>query len=205
MNNCVVYVHGKGGNIAESEHYKKLFADHDIIGLGYQSSLPWKAGKEIRLAVERLKERYENIVLVANSIGAYFSLHAHIDNLLEEAYFISPIVDMENLIKGLMARVNVTEKELREKKVISTPFGEDLSWEYLCFVRNNPIAWSAPTHVLYGSEDTITSYAKIRDFCEKFGATLTVMDGGEHWFHTDKQMAFLDEWIDNARRKKWVG
>ena len=26
-------------------------------------------------------------------------------------------------------------------------------------------------------------------------ATLTVMEGGEHWFHTEEQMAFLDNWI----------
>ena len=26
-------------------------------------------------------------------------------------------------------------------------------------------------------------------------ATLTVMKGGEHWFHTEEEMKFLDEWI----------
>ena len=25
--------------------------------------------------------------------------------------------------------------------------------------------------------------------------SLTVMEGGEHWFHTEEQMRFLDEWI----------
>ena len=30
---------------------------------------------------------------------------------------------------------------------------------------------------------------------DQIGATLTVMKGGEHWFHTDNQMAFLDQWI----------
>lgn len=30
---------------------------------------------------------------------------------------------------------------------------------------------------------------------ERVGATLTVMPGGEHWFHTEEQMAFLDRWI----------
>ena len=24
---------------------------------------------------------------------------------------------------------------------------------------------------------------------------LTVMEGGDHWFHTEEQMCFLDEWI----------
>lgn len=26
-------------------------------------------------------------------------------------------------------------------------------------------------------------------------ASLTVLDGGEHWFHTPEQMRFLDDWI----------
>ena len=28
---------------------------------------------------------------------------------------------------------------------------------------------------------------------------VAVMDGGEHWFHTDKQMQFLDNWIIKGR------
>ena len=35
----------------------------------------------------------------------------------------------------------------------------------------------------------------VRAFAEKTGAALTVMPGGEHWFHTDEQMRFLDDWI----------
>ena len=27
------------------------------------------------------------------------------------------------------------------------------------------------------------------------GAALTVMPGGEHWFHTEAQMQFLDRWL----------
>ncbi len=27
------------------------------------------------------------------------------------------------------------------------------------------------------------------------GAELTVMPNGEHWFHTEEQMQFLDRWI----------
>ena len=35
----------------------------------------------------------------------------------------------------------------------------------------------------------------MRDFARKIGAPLTVMDGGERWFHTAEQMAFLDKWV----------
>lgn len=35
----------------------------------------------------------------------------------------------------------------------------------------------------------------IADFADKTGAALTVMAEGEHWFHTEEQMKFLDNWI----------
>ena len=35
-------------------------------------------------------------------------------------------------------------------------------------------------------------------FAKRHRAALTVMEGGEHWFHTPEQMAFLDRWIEQA-------
>mgnify|MGYP004545834659 CR=1 FL=1 len=90
---------------------------------------------------------------------------------------------------------NVTENELRERKEIPTDFGETLSWDYLCYVRENPIEWTIPTYILYGENDNLTSYKTISDFALRTGASLTVMNNGEHWFHTAEQMKFLDEWI----------
>lgn len=55
------------------------------------------AGKEIRIAVEELKSKYENVILIANSIGAFFCMNAGIDNMIQKAYLISPVVDMEKL------------------------------------------------------------------------------------------------------------
>ena len=54
---------------------------------------------------------------------------------------------------------------------------------------------------LYGSNDNLTSFETVRAFVEKRGATLTVMEHGEHRFHTDEQMQSLDDWI----RKSEVG
>ena len=199
MKELVVYIHGKGGSAGESEHMKLLFPDCEVIGLDYQTFTPWETGKEIREAVTKLKAEYENITLIANSIGAFFSMNAGIDAMIRCAYFISPVVDMEQLILNMMSRANVTEKELEEKVVIPTSFGEDLSWEYLCYVREHPASWTVPTRILYGSRDNLTSYETISAFAETHGAELTVMEEGEHWFHTDEQMRFLDNWIINGR------
>jgi pimeloyl-ACP methyl ester carboxylesterase len=193
--NAVIYIHGKGGSAAESEHYKSLFPDCEVIGLDYQTFTPWETGKEILIAVEELKSKYENVILIANSIGAFFSMNAGIDDMIQKAYFISPIVDMEKLITNMMQWANVTEQELESEGVIHSDFGEDLSWEYLSYVRSYLITWHAPTQILYGSNDLLTSLETISDFANKHQATLTVMEGGEHWFHTEDQMLFLDRWI----------
>ncbi len=192
---AVLYIHGKDGSAAEHEHYKPLFPGREVVGLDYKAFTPWEAGKEIREAVERLRAGYESVTLVANSIGAFFCMHAGIDAMVRRAYFISPVVDMEGLILNMMSLAGVTERELETKKVIAAPFGEDLSWEYLCYVREHPVSWTAPTKILYGSRDNLTGYETAAAFADAHGAELTVMEDGEHWFHTDAQMRFLDHWI----------
>ena len=150
---------------------------------------------EIHAAAEKLKSEHKSIILIANSIGAFFSMNAEIEDLICKAYFISPIVDMEKLIINMMLWANVTEADLKAKGVIRTDFGEDLSWNYLCYVREHPIRWKVPTKILYGEKDTMTSETTIRAFAREHNAELTVMAHGEHWFHTDEQMRFLGDWI----------
>ena len=175
-----------------------------MIGLDYKTSTPWETEKEIHAAVEKLKTEYDSVILIANSIGAFFSMNAEIDSLIEKAFFISPIIDMEKLIADMMTWANVTEDELKSRGMISTSFGEDLSWEYLCYVREHPFKWNVPTEILYGSRDELTSYNTISAFAENHCANLTVMENGGHWFHTDEQMRFVDAWISQqsaARRR----
>lgn len=193
--NLVLYIHGMGGSHTESEHYKSLFPDYDVIGLDYKTFTPWETGKEIHDTVSEFKSRYEKIILIANSIGAFFSMNADLDGLIEKAYFISPIADMEFLICNMMKAAGVTEVELEEKKVISTSFGPDLSWEYLTYVREHPLNWKIPTSILYGENDNFMPFEIISKFSQKHNSPLTVMKDGEHWFHSPEQMNFLDNWI----------
>ena len=80
---------------------------------------------------------------------------------------------------------NVTEQAISEKREIPQKFGETLSWPYLCYVRAHPVAWCVPTHILYGERDHPISLEAISAFAKKTGTALTVMPGGEHWFHTE--------------------
>ena len=66
MKNLVLYIHGKGGKAAESEHYRTLFPGSEVIGLDYQTFSPWETGAEILDAVTELKDRYKCITLIAS-------------------------------------------------------------------------------------------------------------------------------------------
>lgn len=197
MKNVVIYIHGKYGTAEEAEHYKKFFKEADVIGFEYTSEYPWDFQKEFSNFINNIYTKYKKISIIANSIGAYFTMLSLTNKNIEKAFFISPIVDMEKLIIDMMVSENITEEELYKKKEIKTSFGETLSWDYLTFARKNPIEWNIPTYILYGENDDLTSYETILNFTNKSKANLTIMKGGEHWFHTDEQIEFLNNWIKN--------
>lgn len=198
MKNIVIYVHGKGGSADEAEHYRALFPEAEVVGFDYRATVPWEAKEEFLQFFTRQRKHCDNLTLVANSIGAFFSMFSLDEALIDRAYLISPVVDMEKLIGNMMMWAGVTEQELAEKKEIPTEFGETLSWNYLTYVREHPISWHIPTRILYGEHDNLTSSETISAFAKQVGAELTVMPNGEHWFHTDEQMQFLDRWITVA-------
>ena len=171
-----------------------------MIGFDYHAQTPWEAKEEFPRFFDLHSEGYDSVILIANSIGAFFSMNALGEKNISQAMFISPIVNMEQLIANMMMWSHVTENELEIKKEIPTEFGETLSWEYLCYVRKHPIKWSVPTCILYGENDHLTSRETISGFADRIGADLTVMEDGEHWFHTAEQMKVLDHWISNSTR-----
>ena len=195
MKHLVVYVHGKGGSAGEAEHYRPLFVGCEVVGFDYQAQTPWEAREEFPRYFEQQRANCESLTLIANSIGAFFSMTSLSARHVDCALFISPVVDMEHLIADMMERANVTEDELRARKEIPIGFGETLSWDWLCDVRNHPLRWTVPTRILYGDRDNLTSPETMSAFAARTGAQLTVMPRGEHWFHTPEQMAFLDRWI----------
>lgn len=199
MKHAILYIHGQGGGPEEARQYAPLFEACDVMGFPYRAQTPWEAKEEFPRLFDALCGHYPSVTVIANSIGAYFAMSALGDRPIEKAYFISPIVDMERLIRDRMAWADVSEETLREKGEIEIPFGQPLSWEYLCYVREHPIRWTAPTRILYGGRDALTPPAAIAAFAEKTGAALTVMEDGEHWFHTEEQMRFLYHWLKTVR------
>ena len=200
MKKVILYIHGKGGSYLEAEQYKKNCIGFDMIGIDFNEYLPWIVQNQIQAVYAEAREKYASIYVIANSIGAYFTMHTLQTCDIEKAFFISPVLDMERLILDMMSMANVSEKDLCEKGEIPTEFGETLSWKYLCFVRENPITWKVPTEILYAGNDTLVSRETVNRFISNHNAQLTVMENGEHWFHTEEQLAFLDGWMKKAIR-----
>ena len=190
-----VYLHGKGGNAREAERYRALLPGWRVTGFDYRAQTPWEAREEFLAYFKAARRDGTKVLVIANSIGAFFAMQALDETRVDRALFVSPVVDMERLIETMMAGEGITEPELRQRGEIKTEFGETLSWRYLQDVRQHPIRWRVPTAILYGSGDALMPRETVEAFARCTGATLTVMEGGEHWFHTKAQMQFLDAWV----------
>lgn len=201
-----LYIHGKMGSKEEALAFAELacpmgyqvlamdLPEHGARKNGPEKLLPWVVLPELQLLYQYAKVHWRTVFLRASSIGAWLSMLALSDKELKQALFVSPVVDMENLITKMMQWANVTEDQIRQAGELPTDFGETLSWPYLCWVREHPVHWHIPTQVLYGDADHMTSYDVIEAFRRKSGAHLTILADGEHWFHTEPQLAALQEW-----------
>ena len=174
-----LYVHGKNGCKEEAERFANTAcaAGWQVLAI----DLPEHGAR---------KDRPEQLLPWA-VVPAMQALRAE---KLEKALLVSPVVDMETLILSMMQGAHVTEEQLKAAGKIPTEMGETLSWPYLCWVREHPLQWHTPTQVLYGDKDALTSRAVMERFRRQSGAHLTIMEDGEHWFHTSVQMAAVQTW-----------
>lgn len=152
---------------------------------------------DLKQIIEYAKANYSEINIWACSIGAYFSLLAYKDEDLKQCLFLSPVVNMKIIIENMMLWSNTTEKELNEKQEIKTDFGQTLYWDYYLYVKENPITnWNKKTYILYGNKDNMQNENIIKDFSNEFNCDLTILRNGEHYFHTEEQLNFYNDWLD---------
>ena len=104
----------------EADHYKTLFAGYDVVGLDYHADNPWDAISEFKEFFHRYRKGYDSIILIANSIGAYFSMCALNHERVDKAFFISPIVDMEKLILDMMEWADITKLVKVSREIYET-------------------------------------------------------------------------------------
>jgi pimeloyl-ACP methyl ester carboxylesterase len=152
---------------------------------------------DLQVISKFVRKKWETISLFGSSLGAYFSLVAYQGLRFRKCLFLSPILDMEHLIRNMMKWSHVSEELLQEKQEIPTSLGETLSWPYYAYVREHPIrTWDSQTHILYGSNDDITERWIVDRFVAKFHCHLDVLPKGEHYFHTKEQLEVADTWLD---------
>jgi len=204
-----VCVHGKHSNKEEAQSFAEKAISKGFQVLSFDlpehgerkdedyPCMVWNAVHDLGVIGKHARQNWNNLCLFGSSLGAYFSLLAYQDFPLKKSLFLSPVLDMEHLNTKMMKWFGISEKELEERREIPTPMGETLYWDYYCYARESPIGkWEAPTEILYGSEDNLTARDVAESFSKRFHCGLTVLEGSEHWFHAEWQLAFLDGWLD---------
>lgn len=203
-----LYVHGRSASKEEAETLARHAAEKSIQVLSFdlpehgenvRDRYPCSVQngvEELRAVLDFAKRRWPQRYLYGSSLGAYFSLLAYRDEPFVKCLFLSPIVDMERLIRGMMAAAAVDEATLRERGEIPAAGGETLSWDYLCYVLEHPVEkWERPTSILYGEDDPLTDRATMDGFAARFHCALEVCPRGGHYFHTARELEFLDDWL----------
>ena len=206
-----LYVHGKHSRKEEAEYfapiaercgYQTLSFDLPEHGERAKESYPCSVQNGVRDLNEIysfIKDKYSSISLYACSLGAYFSLVAFQDVKFDRCLFLSPILDMERLIRNMMKWSDISEDELKKIGEYQTSFGETLSWDYYEYVQNNPVKrWNGPTFILYGENDNLTEREVLDSFARNHNCDVTIMPNGEHYFHTQEQLDFLDDWLQRV-------
>ncbi|MDS0525393.1 alpha/beta hydrolase [Clostridium sp. SHJSY1] len=208
-----IAVHGNMSN--KSDNVIVKFAE-EAVGKGYQvlsfdlpehgerkyEVYPCKVQNcvhDLKIIMHYVKTLTNNISIFACSMGVYFSLLSYKDEFINEALFLSPVVDMERIINNMMKWINVTKEQLKVEKEILTPIGQTLYWDYYCYVKENPInKWDVNTSILYGGKDDLCEADAILNFSEKFNCKLDIMEEGEHYFHTEEQIEMFGGWLKNT-------
>lgn len=206
-----LFLHGQSGHKEEGERFAQIanpkgwqvvaidLPQHGQRQGGAEPFLPWVVVPELEQVWQELQGRWKRIALRANSIGAWLAMLALAGKPVDTCLFVSPVVDMENLIQTMMTWAGVTEERLEREREIPTDFGQTLFWDYLKYVRQHPVhALSAHTNILYGDQDNLVPQPVVECFARAEGAHLTVYPGGEHWFHTPEQMKVMGTWEERC-------
>ena len=194
-NSCIVYIHGLYGSYKEADFYSFLNKKCDIIRLDYQDGNPWEAKDKLVKEFAKVTSNYKTIYVIANSIGAFYTFMYLSDFRIAKAFFISPLVNMRQVIEKTAKTHKITIEQLKERKIITLDDGQVLSYDFYesLSIKDN---WKTKTHILYGEKDKLVDKDSIYKFVTNHNSSLTVMKNGEHYFHTPGQLKYIRKWIN---------
>lgn len=128
MSKAALYIHGQGGNVEEIKNFQQSLDGIKVIGLEYDDYLPWEVKQQFVDEFDKLSRKYDEVYLIANSLGAYLGMISLTGKEIKQALLISPVLDMEKLILGVMENNEITTDQLEEEQEITMSTGERILW-----------------------------------------------------------------------------
>ena len=200
----VLCVHGLCGCKEEAERFARLAEPHGFCVIAFDlpehggrtdgaKLVPWEVLPEIKKVYD-YAAKGRKVYLRTESIGTYFSLLALNGEKIEKCLFVSPLTDMVGMISGMLACAKADLDRLEKEKNIV--FGNQIiSWDYYVYAKNHKVGGLAKdTLIVYSSSDYIVGEQSVKKFADDINATVAMMNGGEHYFHTPEQLAFLEKY-----------
>lgn len=202
-----IFVHGKMSCKEQANDFAEIAAHR-----GYQTisfDLPehgervgsrercdvWNGIRDLNAVADYAFDRWGRVSLFACSLGAYFSLQSYEDRTFQNCLFLSPIVDMEYLVRQMFLWFGVTEKQLKREGEVATPV-DPLRWDYFQYILSHPVKkWNVPTAILYGGKDEMQSREMIERFAKDFCCKLTVSEQSEHPFMKEEDGVVVRNWL----------
>jgi len=175
-----LYVHGMHGHKEEAEAFAEVACPkgYQVLGIDLPvMNKPWEVLPLLDEVKEYLYSNWESVSLRTNSVGTWFSLQVFQGEKVDKALFVSPLLDMRRFIENMPSREE----------------------DYYQWVLEHPVtSWNIPTCVLKPDVDLVVSDEVGKEFVATHYCDVTVMKGGEHWFHTPEQMAYLKQWEEKV-------
>ena len=195
----LIYIHGQNGKADKVLDYCPL-GSYDVKGLDYFDGNPWDVGPIIKNKFEKLTKNYKEVIVVANSIGAFYA-YEYLSGYdkIKRAFFISPIVNMSQVVLDLIMNNDINMEDLKENKFITLDDNTVLSYDFFMHVSEDyQDSWTVKTDVLYGSNDDFVYIEHIADFVISHEANLTIKNGSEHYFNTEEEKKYIRDWISKS-------
>lgn len=177
-----LFVHGQGGNKEEAIPFAEIAVSkgYQVIGIDLPvMDQPWEVSAMLNEVKEYLYQNYDSVCIRANSIGAWFSLLSFQDTVIDQALFVSPILNMRVFIECMQEKDDT----------------------YYDWVIKHPIEqWTADTFILRPKIDLVVNDKVYDSFISKFECQVQEVENGEHWFHTPEQLLAMQQWEKSVIR-----
>lgn len=146
------------------------------------------------------EERYESIIGIGCSLGAYYTLIAYQHKPLRYVALLSPVVDLIELTHQMLENDNKSINDVIENKSIILSNGIVVRYEDYQYLQSHLLnKVSYPISILYGRNDKLISYESIEKFVRKYDCEWIISDKSEHYFLTKEDMIQINEWLNRIK------